>query len=404
MPRTRSRPVLITSAAILLGAALTFAFWPQPTMVDIGEVSIGPMQVTIDEEGRTRVRNAYMISTPVTGRLLRVTVEPGDTVKQWQTVVAQMLPANPVALDQRSREQARSAVAVAEASLRLARTELKRTAAERELANSQLQRVQQLRQNNSVSETELERATRDVKTAQAAFESAEATIQVRQAELHSAQIQLTVFANQQSTESEHTTHIPILSPSSGQVLRLVQQSETTLPAGTPIMEIGNVDNDLEVLVELLSTDAVQVTPGAPVLIEKWGGRDALDAVVERIEPWGFTKFSALGVEEQRVNAILRFVDPPPAGLGHGFRVEARIITWENEKTLIVPSSALFRNGDQWSVFLVENGIAKQRNININHNNGVQAEVLDGLKSGDNVILYPASELDDGMRITQRQID
>jgi HlyD family secretion protein len=333
-----------------------------------------------------------------------VAVEPGDTVKQWDTVVAQMLPANPVALDQRSREQARSAVAVAEASLRLARTELKRTAAERELANSQLQRVQQLRQNNSVSETELERAIRDVQTTQAAFESAEATIQVRQAELHGAHIQLTVFANQQTTTSEHTTHIPILSPSSGKVLRLIQQSETTLPAGTAIMEIGNVDDDLEVLVELLSTDAVQVSPSARALIEKWGGRGALDAVVERIEPWGFTKFSALGVEEQRVNTILRFINPPPAGLGHGFRVEARIITWENEKTLIVPSSALFRSGDHWSVFLAENSIAKQRNINVGHNNGVQAEVLDGLSVGDKVILYPASDLDDGMRISQRQID
>ena len=202
-----------------------------------------------------------------------------------------------------------------------------------------------------------------------------------------------------------TDEIPIRAPITGQVLRIMQQSETTLPVGAAIMEVGNIDSDLEVLVELLSTDAVQVAPGDRVLIEKWGGPGTLDAVVTRVDPWGFTKFSALGVEEQRVNTIIRFDDSKPAqmGLGHGFRVEARIIVWENDNALIVPSSALFREGQNWAVFLVEDGTAKLRQVDIGYNNGVQAQVVKGLKTGDRVILYPASGLNEGMRVAQREV-
>lgn len=171
------------------------------------------------------------------------------------------------------------------------------------------------------------------------------------------------------------------------------------------MEVGNIDSDLEVLAELLSTDAVQVAPGDRVLIEKWGGPGTLDAVVTRVDPWGFTKFSALGVEEQRVNTIIRFDDSKPAqmGLGHGFRVEVRVIVWEDDNALIVPSSALFREGRDWAAFLVEDDTAKLRQVEIGHNNGVQAQVVKGLGSGDRVILYPASGLRDGMRVAQREI-
>jgi|SRR5690554_937480 len=410
MARKRSRSFLTVATLVALGAALTFAFWPRPTRVDIGNVTTEPMRVTIDEEGRTRVRDAYVISTPVAGRLLRVEVDPGDPVEKNKTIVAQMRPTNPAVLDVRSREQARFAEAAANAALRLARAELNRAIADKELANTDLTRIQTLRQKGTVSQVELDRAVHEARATQSAFDTAEAAIEIRQAELENARAQLIGFEDQQrlgtmGAQIGQTDEIPIRAPITGQVLRIMQQSETTLPVGAAIMEVGNIDSDLEVLVELLSTDAVQVAPGDRVLIEKWGGPGTLDAVVTRVDPWGFTKFSALGVEEQRVNTIIRFDDSKPAqmGLGHGFRVEARIIVWENDNALIVPSSALFREGQNWAVFLVEDGTAKLRQVDIGYNNGVQAQVVKGLKTGDRVILYPASGLNEGMRVAQREV-
>lgn len=410
MARKRSRLFLTVVTVVVLGAALTFAFWPRATKVDIGSVTIDTMMVTIDEEGRTRVRDAYVISTPVAGRLLRVEVDPGDPVEKNKTIVAQMRPTNPAVLDVRSREQARFAEAAANAALRLARAELNRAIADQELANTDLKRIRTLRKKGTVSQVELDRAVHEARATQAAFDTAEAAIEVRQAELENARTQLMGFDDEQrlgttGTHTGHTDEIPIQAPITGQVLRIIQQSETTLPVGAAIMEVGNVDSDLEVLVELLSTDAVQVAPGDHVLIEKWGGPGSLNATVARIDPWGFTKYSALGVEEQRVNTIIRFDDSSPAhsGLGHGFRVEARIIVWKEEDALIVPSSALFREGQDWAVFLVEDDIAKLRQVDIGHNNGTQAQVIKGLESGDRVILYPASGLNDGMRVEQREV-
>ena len=199
--------------------------------------------------------------------------------------------------------------------------------------------------------------------------------------------------------------IPIYSPATGRVLRVMQQSEITLPVGAPILEIGNIDQDLEVLVELLSTDAVRVSPGDRVLIDNWGGPEALNGVVDRVDPLGFTKVSALGVEEQRVNTIIRFTDPKEQqkGLGHGFRVEARIVVWEDGNALTVPSSALFRDAKDWAVFVVEEGIARLRRVEIGRNNGIDAQVQSGLNIGERVILYPSSGLSEGSRVAQREI-
>lgn len=409
MARKRSRPYLTAAAAVLLGGALAFAFWPRPTTVDIGTVMTGPMTVTIDEEGRTRVHDAYIVSTPVAGRLLRVDVEPGDPVVRFDTVVASMLPSNPAALDLRTREQARTNVAAAEAALRLSRAELNRAIADRELAEAQLARTRTLRQNNTVSEAALDRALREARAAVAAYDTAEAAIEMRQAELDNTRAQLMGVGDPQGANGAASngpqSEIPIRAPASGRVLRVIQQSETTLPAGAAIMEIGNVESDLEVLVELLSTDAVQVAPGDPVLIVDWGGEATLNGVVARVDPVGFTKFSALGVEEQRVNTIVRFVeDAHHAGLGHGFRVEAKIVVWRDDAALIVPASALFRDGADWAVFHVEEGTATRRRVVIGRNNGTQAAVLSGLAAGDRVILYPAADLDDGSRVAQREVE
>jgi HlyD family secretion protein len=406
--KKRSRLYLTIGALALIGAAMAAAFWPRAVMVDMGQVARGAMTVTIDEEGRTRVREAYVVSTPVAGRLQRVEVNPGDPVTRGETVVAHMRPINPTALDIRTREQARAAVDAAEAALRVARADLNAAIASNDLAKSELARTEQLASRGIATDAALDRSKQEARVAQANVDTAEAAISMRQAEVTNAQAQLIGFDDQglAAALGPRSDDIPITAPASGRILRIMQQSETTLPAGTPIMEIGDVGGDLEVVVELLSTDAVQVTAGDRVIVDDWGGAATLDGEVVRVDPFGISKFSALGVEEQRVNAVIRLTSPPEAyaGLGHGFRVEARIVVWEDGSTLIVPASALFRDRGEWAVFRVEDGITALRPIKLGRNNGVDAEVLEGLETGDTVVLFPSSGLSAGMEVTQRVVN
>ncbi len=395
--------------AALLGMVLAYAFWPRAVMVDIGAATRGPMTVTIDEVARTRVRDAYVVSAPVSGRLLRVEVESGDPVEGGDTTIARMLPLPPSALDIRTREQARAAVSAAQAGVRLARADLNKALADEELASAELERASALRRSDNLSQSELDRVQRAWRLARAALDTSRAAISMREAELASARARLISFSERPLPTPDALPGedaIPLKAPVSGRVLRIMQESETTLAAGTPIMEIGDVSRDLEIVAELLSGDAVQVPPGARVVIRKWGGPHALGGVVERVEPWGFTKFSALGVEEQRVNAIIRFTDPLERRekLGHGFRVETRIVTWEAENVLTVPSSALFRHASGWAVFAVEGGRARIRAVEIGHSNGTQAQVLAGLETGEEIILYPGPGITDGIRVARRKVE
>lgn len=403
MIKKYSRTILVLMAAVLLVAVMAFAFWPRPVPVDIGEVVREPMLDTVTEEGRTRVHDAYVVSTPVSGRLRRVEVEPGDPVERGEDIVAYMAPSNPAVLDVRTRDQARANVSAAEAALRLAQAERNRAVADLELAESELERQRYLRENDVASEAALDRAVREARSASAALDSADAAVSVRQAELANARAMLDGISGDREDAPQLIADIPIHAPASGRVLRLIQQSETTLPAGSPILEIGNVEHDLEILVELLSTDAVRVLPGQRVLIADWGGETDLDGVVERVDPWGFTKFSALGVEEQRVNSVIRFANPGerPQGLGHGYRVVVRIVIWENENALVVPSSALFRDGDDWAVFAVRSGRARRVRVEIDRNNGLQAHIVSGLEEGDRVVLYPSSAIFEGAAVVAR---
>jgi HlyD family secretion protein len=408
--RKRSRLIFTTLATVLIGAGLAAAFWPRATMVDLGQVTRGAMQLTIDEEGRTRVSDGYVVSTPVAGRLLRVSVDPGDAVEKGETVVAHMRPTNPAALDIRTREQARAAVEAAEAAQRVALADLNSAVASLDLASSELARTERLAERDIASDAALDRARQVARVAQANVDTAEAAIAMRRAQVDNARAQLIRFddrglANAISGENG-ADDIPVYAPITGRILQIMQQSEITLSAGTPIMEIGDIDGDLEVVVDLLSTDAVQVTVGDPVLIEDWGGPHALNGTVSRVDPFGITKFSALGVEEQRVSAVIEFSEPSDAraGLGHGFRVEARIVVWQDPDTLIVPSSALFRVGADWAVFRVIDVKAQRQIVVLGRNNGIEAQVLDGLEDGDTVILFPTSGLTDGVRVTQRVAD
>lgn len=407
--KKRSRRILTTIVALLIAGALTAAFWPRPTMVDLGEVTTGPMMVTIDEEGRTRVAEAYIVSTPVAGRLQRVQVDPGDPVVRGETVVALMLPTNPAALDVRTREQAQAAVQAAEAALRVARADRNAAIANRDLAQAELSRGEQLAVQQIVSQAALDRARQNLRVSEASVETAVAAIAVREADLANARAQLIGFEDQglaTAIGNPRSDDIPLYAPADGRILRIMQQSETTLPAGAPIMEIGDVEGELEVVVDLISSDAVQVETGNQVIIDDWGGPSVLAGEVRRIDPFGITQFSALGVEEQRVPVTVALTGPPEErrALGHGYRVEARIVVWQDDEALRVPSSALFRAGDDWSVFVAENGRAELRTIQIDRNNGIIAEVLDGLAPEDRVVLYPSAAIEDGVSIAERAVE
>lgn len=410
-PKTlRTRPIILASAAAGLALLLAWAFWPRPVAVDLGRVERSAMTVTIDDEARTRVRDAYVVSAPIAGRLLRVEVEAGDEVRGGETVIARMRAAPPSALDVRTREQARAGVTAAEAALRVARADHNSALASQDFADTELTRARTLRRSGAVSQSALDQAERQKRAADATVDMANAAIAMREADLALARARLIEFTTSlptgQADGGNHTAAnaIPLEAPISGRILRIVQESETTLGAGQPILEIGDISNDLEVIVELLSSDAVQVEAGDRVIIDNWGGDQPLNGIVERVEPWGFTKFSALGVEEQRVNAIIRFTDPLPArsSLGHGYRVEVRIVVWEDSDALTVPSAALFRENGSWGVFRVEDGRIKLIQVDISRNNGQLATIESGLPEGSSVVLYPGSSLKDGTRITPRK--
>jgi len=411
--KRNARTRIIIGASLLVVLALAYAFWPRAVMVDMGVAAETPMTVTIDEEAKTRVKDAYVVSAPINGRLLRVEVEAGDIVTGGETVVARMKPLNPAALDVRTREQARAAVAAAEAALQVAHGDIEKARADKTLADSNLERAKKLRASGNISQAGLDRAEQAARAANAALNIAKATISMREADLANARASLITFTDGKAQKDQTDTSdngngdtIAITAPVSGRILQVIQKSETSLTAGAPILEIGNVSNDLEIVAELLSTDAVQVSAGDRVIIDNWGGPYPLNGVVDRVEPWGFTKYSALGVEEQRVNVIIKFTDPleKRKNLGHGYRVETRIVIWESKKTLTIPASALFRLKDGWAVFRVDGSRAYETPVTIGHNNGVKAQVLDGIKAGDKVVLYPGASLTDGTRVTQREVE
>jgi HlyD family secretion protein len=398
--KKRSRLVssLVVLAIIIIG--LTYAFWPRPTLVDMALVTQGPMQVTIDEEGRTQVHDPYIVSTPITGRLMRLTVEPGDKVKA-DTVVARMLPTSPAALDARSQQQARANVTAAEAALRVAEADINKAQADRDLAEANLERTRRLYASGIVSQAALDADERAARAANAALDTTRAAISMRIAELNNARAALISF-DDNGTDQQNV--LALSSPIDGSILRIMQQSEITLAAGTPILEIGNIETGLEVVADLLSTDAVRIAPGDAVIIDNWGGADVLRGTVSRIEPWGFTKVSALGVEEQRVRVSIVFESPyaDRSALGHGFRVETRIITWSADDAITVPAGAMFRDGrDGWAVFVVKNGLARRTPVHVEANNGLTAAISQGLSVDDEIVLYPPAGLIDGQKVAKR---
>lgn len=396
--RQLRNPKVIVSL-VLLAALLAIGFWPSSTPVDLAPVARGTLRVTVDEEGETRVRHRFVVSAPVAGQVLRVTLEPGDAVRRGDTVLATLMPAAPVPLDARSRAEAEAAVAAARAALGAAKADLQRAGATLDLARSELNRYRDLEREKIVPRQMLDAKTAEAETAAEARRAAEFAVAGAEYQLEMARARLL-----QSSGRGQGHAIALKAPIDGVVLRRIQESEAVVPAGAPLLELGDA-RELEIVSDLLSSDAVKVTPGAAVLVEQWGGDQPIQARVRRVEPSGFLKISALGVEEQRVNVIMDFVDPPEVRpvLGDGYRVEVRIVLWEGESVLRVPASSLFRHGQDWAVYVFSAGQAALRPIQIGRMNGVEAEVRGGLSEGDLVVLHPGDALTDGSRITRRKM-
>lgn len=385
--------------AVALGVA--YALWPRPVPVDLHVLKRGPLTVSIDEEGETRIEDIYEVSTPVTGRLLRVDKEAGDEVKAKVDVIAQLQPIDPEFLDQRTEAEMRASVQAAKAARDLAEANISKARAELEFAKADLARAEELAGRETVSKRQLDQAKLAFDTKKAELATAEATLEMRTHELERAQSQL-ISPAELVNQRDACSCIPIYAPVDGKVLRVLKKSEGVLQAGTTIAEVGDPRN-LEIVVDLLSADAVKVSPGLKVVIDDWGGDKPLNGVVRRVEPFGFTKVSALGIEEQRVNVVIDLTDPPEAyaKLAHGFRVEVSIILWQGSDVLTLPLTALFREDGDWAVFAVEDGRAMIRKVEVGHANGLSVEITGGLKQGDTVVLHPGNNVEDGVAVTSR---
>jgi len=386
-----NRRVLLVAAVV--GALVAIALWPASIGVDVSLVSRGPLIETIDEEGTTRVRDRFVVSVPVSGRVLRIELEPGDAVKRG-AVVAQVRAEAPPLLDARTRTEAQAAVESARATLGRARAEEQRARTSLTQAQREAVRSRELARAGVVAAQGLETVEAAAKEAGEAVNAASFAVRAAESELQRAEARAAP-----APPDTQGRVVAITAPANGVVLRRLRESESVVPAGEPLLEIGD-PRRLEIVSDLLSTDAVRVVPGARTFIEQWGGNRALDAKVRRIEPAGFTKISALGVEEQRVNVVLDLVNPVEAwkALGDAYRVEVRVVTWEAESVIKIPTSALFRDGSAWAVYAVTDGRARKVRVEIGHQTRLEAEMLSGVPEGKQVILHPGDRVADGVRV------
>ncbi len=386
----------LLGAAAVIGSLIAVALWPTTIHVDTASIARGPLVVTVDEEGVTRVCDRFIVSAPVSGRVLRIELEPGDRVTRGQ-VVARVRAEAPPLLDARTRTEAEAAVESARAVLGRARAEEQRAKAALNQARRDFTRVRALAEDRVISKQELEAREAEADVAQETVNAAAFAVRVARSELQRAEAHLAPSALEAPGRV-----VTVTAPVAGVVLKRLRESETIVPAGDPLIEIGD-QRQLEIVADLLSTDAVRVRAGSRAMVEQWGGETALEARVRRIEPAGFMKISALGVEEQRVNVVIDFVEPSPAraSLGVGYRVEVRVVIWESPAVVKVPTSALFRYRDQWAVYVMERGRARRTLLELGHQTGQYAQVVSGLTEGARVILHPGDTLVDGARVRER---
>jgi HlyD family secretion protein len=381
---------------------IVYAFLPSAVEVEVASVTRGSFLVTVDHEGKTRIKERYVVSSPLAGRLLRVDLHPGDSVEAGKTLLTAIEPTDPALLDVRARAVAEARVKSAEASRNRADANLARTREAHELADHIFSRAKELFAKNGVSSEDLETAEHRQAMAREDLRSAQFAVQIAEFELAQAQAALLRTQPEKGTNAE-TWRFEIRSPINGQVLRVFQESATVAAPGMRLVELGN-PADLECEIDVLSSDAVKVAPGAKVLVEHWGGDQTLLGRVRVVEPAGFTKISALGVEEQRVWVIADFVDPLEKRklLGDGYRVEARIVIWEGNNVLKAPAGAFFRYRDGWATFKAVKNRAILCPVRVGRSNGIETEILEGLDEDDLIIVHPGDRISNGVAVTGRR--
>jgi HlyD family secretion protein len=396
--QTRRR-VFVVTVGVLVALALVYGFMPRPVTVDAVTARRGPLRVTVEEEGRTRVKDRFVISAPVPGYLRRIDLEVGDVVSKGRRI-AVLEPLRSTVLDPRSRAEAEASEVSAKAVLDAAREKARAATADAEYGRERNNRMKKLAEGGFISRDDLEQSDSEAKKAEATRLSAEAAVKAAQADLERARSVLRYSA------AEHTSGggkvVVVRSPVGGRVLKLHRESEGVVNSGDPLVDIGN-PRLLEVKAEVLSADAVKIKKGTPVVFERWGGDQPLSGRVRVVEPAGFTKISSLGVEEQRVLVITDFTSPAEVweGLGDAYRLDASFIIWEGKDVLQAPASALFRKGEDWALFTIENKRARFRKVEVGRRNGLAAEILAGLKEGEMIVAHPDDQVKDGARVKIR---
>lgn len=401
------RWIWIIAVALVAAVAIFLGMQPQPVAVQEAKVTTGPLRVTVEEEGKTRLRDRYAINAPVTGVMRRIVVKAGAGVAAGQSITT-IQPPTPAVLDARTRDQGMARVSGAEAALSAAQArlgpleaQLRSVRAERDYWIAQQTRDTALLKSGDLPSSRAERTRTELVRAEAAVAQAEKAIAAAEAELAPARAEIASARAALRSSSAPATgeRIAVLVPAAGRVVRVVRDSEGVVTAGDPLLEVGDA-RAIEVVVEVLSADAVTITPGMRVQLDRWGGPKPLEARVRLVEPGGFTKISALGVEEQRVRVVADLVSPAGEwdALGDGYRVEASFILWEEAKVLQVPASALFRTNGDWTVFVIENGIARKRTVKVGRRSGIAAQILDGLREGESVVNHPDETVEEGKAV------
>lgn len=381
---------------VAVGLVVSFALFPKPIEVESATASLGPLRVTVQEDGKTRIREKYVVSAPVAGRVSRIELKPGDRCYE-QTLLAVILPSDPTMLDARSRAEAEARVQAAEAAKLRAASSEEQARIQHELNQTKLARAESLLPSNAIARDEYDVLKAQTMASAQAVITAKFESEIAQYELEMTQAAVKQFS--QPPDEQPAAPFEIFAPIEGKVLRVFEESSTVVSVGEPLLELGDPQN-LEIEIDVLSTDAVRIQPGAELTIEHWGGSTPLSGSVRVIEPAAFTKISSLGVEEQRVNIIADITEPPErtAALGDGYRVEARITVSQLAQALLIPNSALFRHQRQWHVLTIVDGRAQLQRVSIGLQNESHTQITAGLQAGDRVIVYPSDKLKPGSAV------
>lgn len=401
------RRIVYLVVAIFGIALIWLVMRPHPVPVDLAVAARGSMLLTVHDDGKTRIREKYIVSTPVAGRLIRVDLKPGDPVIAGETQLSVIEPTDPTLLDPRALAEARAREQAAAARTKQLEPRLKLAQDRLNFAETEMSRVRQMFQKNAASQQQLDQSILAFDAAKAEYSDVVFAGEIAEYELKLSRAAMFHSGEQPADAAPAAFRLPIMSPITGKVLRVMQESATIVAAGAPLLELGD-PADLEVEVDVLSTDAVRIQPGATAFLEHWGGETPIPARVRLVEPSAFTKISALGIEEQRVNVILDFDQKSQqptkeSTLGDGFRVEARIVIWEGQDVLMIPAGALFRSENEWAVFRNVNDTAQTTTVRVGHRNDTHAEILDGLEPGAEVIVHPGDQLRNGVLIRKREL-